>query len=157
MRIAYIIIVLVIITVLIPYRCEIYSHKSFRWINISNSIFAYQRIWYKNDLILKTDNPKVRVDISLRENGIIDAEIAVDNGYPGSFWYKYYSIADQKWMNNLYGEYIQNVGCTQFLDINYLNESEQDRLIFEAMLNKFDSIYTKSKESQIIKHSVLEL
>ena len=60
-------------------------------------------------------------------------------------------------MNNLYGEYIQNVGRTQFLDINYLNESEQDRLIFEAMLNKFDSIYTKSKESQIIKQSVLEL
>ena len=157
MRIAYIIITLVIITVLIPYRCEIYSHKSFRWINISNSIFAYQRMWYQNDLILKTDNPKVKVDISLRENGIIDAEIAVDNGYPGSFWYKYYSITDKKWMNNLYGEYIQNVARTQFLDINYLNESEQDRLIFEAMLNKFDSIYTKSKESQIIKHSVLKL
>lgn len=157
MRAIYILFFTIIFLLLISFKYENYSYKSFRWVNISNDFFAYNRIWYQNKLILKTCSPKVKVDISLIENGIIEAEITVKNGYSGSFWYKYYSVINKKWTNSLCDEYVPNSHRTQFLDIDSLNKSEQDRFIFETILNKFESYNAESTEYQMDENSILEV
>ena len=43
MKTIYAIFTFVIITILFPTSCEYYSHDSFRWVNVANSIFSYQR------------------------------------------------------------------------------------------------------------------
>ena len=157
MKIIYAIFAFVIITILFPTSCEHYSHDSFRWVNVANSIFSYQRIWYQDKLILETGNPEVKIDLSLQENGIIAAQITVKNGYPSSFWYRYYSIADETWMKGLTGEYACNVPCTQFLSLYALEHSLFNRSEFESMLNKTNKIKICRKTLHPNKEPVLKL
>ena len=157
MKTIYAIFIFVIITILFPTSCEYYSHDSFRWVNVANSIFSYQRIWYQDKLILETGNPEVKIDLSLQENGIIAAQITVKNGYPSSLWYRYYSIADETWMKGLTGEYACNVPCTQFLSLYALEHSLFNRSEFESMLNKTNKIKICRKTLHPNKEPVLKL
>ena len=153
MRKLYTILALFLVILLIPHKYEHYSYSSFRWINIANSLFAYQRIWYLDNLILKTNNPDVVIGMALSEDGILAADITVYNGYPSS-WCRYYSIGDNKWLST---EDSRSCGGGGGADITTLMEFKQLRDIFEKRLNLFERSIEKSIPAQTRECEALEL
>ena len=134
---------------------EEYTYRELRWLSIGGIIVHLQFIWYNNELIFLTWDPKLDIELAVNHHSAIVLRINDQHSY-SSLWYdRYYYIPDKKWFNEsewrnfLYHQYNSYLDpMTQFYSLNNILYYENYRKEIESTLGYLNTTVDNLSKSQ---------